>query len=261
MVLSLVLLLILAIQGSVIEALRRQKRVVNGDDVLPGEIPYQVSIQARESKYHHCGGTIIDEYHVLTAGHCVHEFNPEEFHVVSGTVDLNKPRHINNVSDFIVHNEYAEKYFMNDIALVQVSTPFIFDEYASPAVLPQEGEDVLINSTVLLSGFGRLRVQSEYSRTLKKANMKVWDMDYCKTEYESSHFLFTDSQICAFDLKHHGMCKGDSGGPLTNSNGKVIGVSSYTGDGCADSDTPSVFTKISGYIKWISSHICGEKLC
>lgn len=48
----------------------------------------------------------------------------------------------------------------------------------------------------------------------------------------------------------------DSGGPLSV-NGKIVGVVSFsTSNGCIDNDfKPQVYTKVSAYIDWISSHI------
>lgn len=45
-------------------------RIVGGTLATHGEFPGSVSLQTRQG-FHFCGGTLIDESHVLTAAHCV----------------------------------------------------------------------------------------------------------------------------------------------------------------------------------------------
>lgn len=46
-------------------------RIVNGTVAGLGEYPGKVSLQQRPGGNHFCGGTIIDQSHVVTAAHCV----------------------------------------------------------------------------------------------------------------------------------------------------------------------------------------------
>ena len=48
---------------------------MGGEDAKEGEFPYQVSLQLKGilGQGHYCGGSIIDEKTILTAGHCVTE--------------------------------------------------------------------------------------------------------------------------------------------------------------------------------------------
>lgn len=46
-------------------------RIIGGADALPGQFPYQISLIVNNS--HICGGSIIDNQWILTAGHCVAE--------------------------------------------------------------------------------------------------------------------------------------------------------------------------------------------
>lgn len=49
--------------------LRTGNRIVGGDLVAEGEIPWQVSIQDTYNQ-HLCGGTIINQFYIITAAHC-----------------------------------------------------------------------------------------------------------------------------------------------------------------------------------------------
>jgi len=50
-------------------------RITDGEDATPGEFPYQVSIRWGIPPFvpfkHACGGSIVHESFILTAGHCV----------------------------------------------------------------------------------------------------------------------------------------------------------------------------------------------
>lgn len=44
-------------------------KIVGGYDAKNGEFPYQVSI--RINNKHFCGGSILNQYYILTAAHCL----------------------------------------------------------------------------------------------------------------------------------------------------------------------------------------------
>lgn len=80
----------------------------------------------------YCGATIIDEKHVLTAGHCCYraeeEVNPSELTIVAGNLELNDKSVEKKVTDIFIHEQY--KYLegqlvlvINDIAALRV--PYI----------------------------------------------------------------------------------------------------------------------------------------
>lgn len=107
--------------------------MVGGDRAAIGEMPYQCSLRVYNN--HICGASIISERHVVTAAHCVDDWdeptNPR-YTVVCGTNYLNSYGHIYNVKDVIVHPEYkgtSETSWKNDIAVIQVSTNYLLEEF------------------------------------------------------------------------------------------------------------------------------------
>ena len=57
------------------------------------EIPWQVSIRKNITPHYHCGGTILDESTILTAGHCfdhklLGNYEKMDFRVVAGAIAL-----------------------------------------------------------------------------------------------------------------------------------------------------------------------------
>ncbi|XP_021932321.1 serine protease 27-like isoform X2 [Zootermopsis nevadensis] len=65
-------------------------RIVGGSSVTPGEFPWQVSLQLVSgwTARHICGGVVLANYWVLTAGHCTAGLSPTALSVVAGDNDL-----------------------------------------------------------------------------------------------------------------------------------------------------------------------------
>lgn len=53
-----------------ISEVKPQKRIVNGKEVVPNSIPWQVGLKNKKTKIIFCGGSIITSYHILTAAQC-----------------------------------------------------------------------------------------------------------------------------------------------------------------------------------------------
>ena len=74
----------------------------------------------------YCGGTVVASRYVVTAAHCVQQFNSSEIFVRVGEHDThvvgesNVERRV-NVSEIIVHQGFDISSYDNDIALVYLS--------------------------------------------------------------------------------------------------------------------------------------------
>ena len=47
-----------------------EQRIVGGDNAVKHSIPWQAALTSRGSNFIFCGGTVIDETHIMTAAHC-----------------------------------------------------------------------------------------------------------------------------------------------------------------------------------------------
>ena len=122
-------------------------RIVGGQDA-PSPIPWQAHLHYDSSPV--CGATIIDEETVLTTSICVVKSfsNPVElldkalFQIEAGVVfhgDSNAQT--KGVSEIIIHPCYrfAEKTFSafdNDLAILKLDPPLVFDDKVKPICLP-----------------------------------------------------------------------------------------------------------------------------
>ncbi|KAG7197995.1 hypothetical protein KM043_016220 [Ampulex compressa] len=229
-------------------------RIVNGEDAEPGEIPYQVSLQRLPSSKHFCGGSVLNENYVITAAHCVAGKSPATLKVVAGTIDLTIPKSEHYVEAVIIHEEYKPSdSWKNDIALLKVKTPFVETEHVSFVTLPEADIIVNANDVAVVSGWGRLFLGGPTTTRLQRVNIYIANQQYCKYVYNKLYANIYESQVCASDsIVEKGSCNGDSGGPLTV-RGTLIGLVSW-GLGCALSDYPTVYTRVSSYLGWIYTH-------
>ncbi|XP_018054743.1 PREDICTED: chymotrypsin-2-like [Atta colombica] len=230
-------------------------KIVNGENAKIGEIPYQVSLQYTEVSFHFCGGSILNNNYVITAAHCAEAIGaPSNVKVIAGTINLINPKSEHNVIKIIIHEEYDSlNSWINDIALLQVETPFIISKTVGFVPLPPKGFNVKVNDVAVVSGWGRLWQGGPTTVRLQRVNIFIADRTYCQYIYKQMNYNIYPTQICAYDSSiEKGSCHGDSGGPLTVG-GKLIGLVSWA-NGCASTSYPTVYTSVIEYLDWITAN-------
>ena len=102
-------------------------RIIGGEPAPENTWSWAVSIRLWNG--HFCGGSIINEWYVITAAHCF----TNKMHLLSsitvcaGTNRLSQTcNHHRKIKDIINHPAYNKGTFENDIALIRVDTPFNF---------------------------------------------------------------------------------------------------------------------------------------
>lgn len=110
---------------------------------------------------------------------------------------MEEPKNIAYVSRVIVHENYytsndVEKE--NDVALLKLREPLIFDENTQPITLPLPNAYTPGGTPVTLIGFGKNQTDGWYHDHLQKANLVVFSMEECRARhYEPIH----DTNLCA----------------------------------------------------------------
>ena len=254
-------------------------QIEGGRDAKHEKFPWQVSIGRTALgddafDRHHCGGSLLKAYWVLTAAHCLDKdggelengmqlIDPEELRelrVVHGATDL---RHtgraaMRRVAEVYYHCDYIGKPWRNDgndIALLRLSAPI--ESPTSYADLPTKIV-VSSNARAVVSGYGKTRSRNN-SPILRSAKVRIEDKRYCP--YAHGKYTISSREICAGFLDGNA-CKGDSGGPLmVVENGKQVlaGVVSWTWKICGGTRKPfTVYARVSHYLDWIHKTMQGQ---
>ncbi|XP_030265547.1 uncharacterized protein LOC115576963 [Sparus aurata] len=233
-------------------------RIVGGEDCPPGECPWQALLLNEEDRGF-CGGTILNEYVILTAAHCMNQ--SRYIYIKLGEFDVlvdhgNEATH--NVETIITHNNYKPKTYHNDIALIKLATPIKFSRYILPACIPEPdfAEKVLMRQPDgMVSGFGRIAEGRQPSTILQRLTVPYVDRATC---IESTQLRISHRMFCAgYDETAKDACQGDSGGPhVTHYRGTyfITGIVSW-GEGCARKGKYGIYTQVSKYIHWIREGI------
>jgi Trypsin len=90
---------------------------------------------------------------------------------------------------------------------------------------------------------------------LLKANLTVLNTKACARAYQQPKLIFAPDHVCT-SPKPQSACFGDSGGPLFNANGTLVGLVSGGSNDCVFPTLPNRYTRISTYTDWIWHAIC-----
>ncbi|CAL7944352.1 unnamed protein product [Xylocopa violacea] len=222
------------------------EELVGARDARPGQFPYAVSL--RMWNQHVCGGAIIDQYHILTAAHCVAAMkqNLNVVTVVSGSTNLQQGGTPHKVVGMWAHPNYDGKNKVNnDIGVIKLASPINYNNFQKSVPLASARPPA--HSTATVSAWGKVSVNGGVSNTLQYLNLKIIDLNQCRKYHELE---INNSAICTFNGVGTGLCNGDSGSPLVY-NGKVVGVVSR-GIPCAVG-APDVFTSVADTLSFINS--------
>lgn len=200
-----------------------------------------------------CGGSIISDSRVLTAAHCTienyytiviagaHEFSANEATQQRITVPS---------SHYRIHNAYNPLNLNNDVSVLILPSLLTLNQYVAKIELAQPSQGLFVNEQAIMSGWGVTDGGSTAAR-LRYVQRPVIANNVC-AQYYTFLGLIIDSTLCVSTVGGQGTCNGDSGGPLTTSNGGVqIGVVSFVAAaGCA-AGYPAGFARISSFRDWI----------
>jgi len=248
--------------------------IVGGRVTTPVEVPWQVYLIVIDvNGYHYlCGGTILDEMHILTAGHCVideygQSMEPHFVGVGSRTKPFQKKILVDQV---FPHPDFVSLPIMNDIAIIKTAQPIPFNKYSHSVCLPTKSLRLSAGETLRVSGFGRTKpmlkgkpfLPEERKPTVKSRmeipKLNLVDLPYlldkeCARMYK--HDYHSKTMLCAGNLEGgEDSCSGDSGGPIVQLKEGVatlVGVVSF-GMGCARPNWPGVYTQVTHYLDWIA---------
>ncbi|MEZ9868437.1 trypsin-like serine protease [Vibrio sp. 10N.261.51.A4] len=247
--------------------------IVNGSDASVTEFPSMASLFIDRIDYDgvystgpYCGATILDNYHVLTAAHCIYgDENAQLFTVVVPQLEdtslfpngsIQKVR----VSEVYYRTDYSNsinQLLRNDIAILKLEASLNLQSSAE-TVIPQFDTYLNAANDFVAVGHGDIETDVDGTTLLQQVDLTYVDTLNCKAVFGP---LVTDKQICfngngPNNGLYGGTCQGDSGGPVFWKNGSTyeqVGITSFGPTTCGDDiGVTSVFTEVYDYKDWIT---------
>ncbi|KAL5279357.1 hypothetical protein ACFFRR_003756 [Megaselia abdita] len=218
-------------------------KVYGGQNATAGQFPYQVSILLNNEL--HCGGSIIGPNIILTAAHCVYNYDIKHLKVVAGTTNLLAGNGVvRTVRRYVYHKYYkrTDNDMDYDIAIIWVTKKFAYSRLIAPISMPRSNSQIS-TGPACLSGFGWTGPNSSGTPYLQWAKVSIEPNTTCQ-QYRQ----YTARMICASVTGWPSSCPGDSGGPLVKG-GLLVGVVSW-GYGCG-TQAPGFYCNVPSYRNWI----------
>ncbi|NP_001166087.1 serine protease 70 precursor [Nasonia vitripennis] len=236
------------------------KRIVGGHPTVQGEWPWIAGLF--NAGRHICGGSLIDEIHVLTAAHCVAQMNSWDvarLTVRLGDYDIKTPHEVRHVEKrvkrVVRHRGFDMRTLYNDVAILTLNEPVEFSETIRPVCLPS-GANLYTGKQAVVIGWGSLREGGPAPGKLQQVSIKIWSNAICKQKYGgAAPGGIVDSFLCAGEAARDS-CSGDSGGPLMVNDGRwtQVGIVSW-GIGCGKGQYPGVYTRVTHFLPWIYKNL------
>ncbi|XP_026744119.1 serine protease persephone-like [Trichoplusia ni] len=241
-----------------------------GVNAFEGEFPHMALLGYgkifSETEFN-CGGSLISDRFVLTAGHCTRALNVGNVTIaVFGLLSLKQTpskRNIYGVKNIIKHPMYKPPKKYHDIALLEMDRLVTLDKFVVPACL--HVGDLVDDSRAYATGWGYLGYNQDRAAVLQ--NIPLWKVphDTCSLKFSPYKRHLPDgivdaSQMCyGDDGTPRDTCQGDSGGPIQIKSKNIycmyiiLGVTSFGYTTCATVGYPGVYTRVSNYVPWIES--------
>ncbi|KAK0415097.1 hypothetical protein QR680_011771 [Steinernema hermaphroditum] len=209
--------------------------IFGGSPAAAGQYPFFVSLQVN-GYWHDCGGALISNRHVITAGHCIwspqsayrYAYQAEQAYVQSYAVRMGTNLHSGGVSYRVawvkIHPYFNRVNLYNDVAIIGLAAPVQFNNLVQPIRL-MRGRAGPQQAMAIGLGFMRFdprtRPPSSLSPTTLQQLPVTIDADYtCRTQLFPIHMR--DFTMCIKGSQpRSGPLPGDSGSPLVVKRGNV----------------------------------------
>lgn len=241
-------------------------RIIGGSIAEVGQWPWQLTLHYRGS--HVCGAVLVSPYFVLTAAHCFPSnpeskpLDPKDWKVYGGVVSLDRLPQPNVVEKILLNENYNSNTNDQDVALLKLASPAVFNDRVQPACLPFFNKRFTHGTKCWTSGFGTTDAGSNsVSNSLREVTVDIIESQVCNSPKMYGGTV-TKNMICAgHESGGRDSCQGDSGGPLVCESGNIwylAGITSW-GSGCGRENKPGVYTKVTSVLPWIYSNMQREK--
>uniref|UniRef100_A0A3Q3VWX4 Peptidase S1 domain-containing protein n=1 Tax=Mola mola TaxID=94237 RepID=A0A3Q3VWX4_MOLML len=221
---------------SFIQEQQVETRIIGGYESWAHSWPWQVSLQFVNMPA--CGGAIISPQWVVSAAHCFKRCFKQGVYIL-----------VVGVSMIISHRGYNTRTKENDVSLLKLQKPLVFNQFIRPIDIWMSPLSPSRKCTI--TGWGSTQENGPRVQRLQEVNVTILPPEVCNQYYLGR---MRPSMFCAGrDRGGVDACQGDSGGPLacfTGSRFELAGLVSW-GIGCGRARRPGVYTKLQQNVEWI----------
>uniref|UniRef100_A0A1A9X3Z5 Lectizyme n=1 Tax=Glossina brevipalpis TaxID=37001 RepID=A0A1A9X3Z5_9MUSC len=208
-----------------LKQLSKETLIVGGEIAPQAFAPWQVSLQNQYGN-HFCGGAIIDDQYVVTAASCVAGLQKNNLKVVTSTNIWDGEAWQYEVEDVIFHCNFDKPLYHNDIALIKLTTLIAYDEKTQNITIA-ELDELKEGENLTMTGWGSWSVGQDYPVELKKLEVTYISNENCRRLYGLNRNDIDEGHLCVQPPSGTGACHGDTGGPLVNEEGVLVGVGNF----------------------------------
>ena len=239
-------------------------RIVGGDVAFRRDFPFMVALvdagQSDNLRAQFCGGSLLADRWVVTAGHCVDgSRNSSNVEVLVATDNLQQGGERQRVRRVLYHPNYqGSPAYDYDIALLELETPLLLPRL--PLLRSSQGDLASPGTLGRVLGWGSSFFGGSSSPQLQQVDVPIISNQRCREIYGNR---VTNAMLCAgFPQGGADACSGDSGGPMLvrDSQGlwRNVGIVSW-GEDCARAEFPGVYSRVSVLSDWVVNTVPRER--
>lgn len=260
-----------------------QNKIVGGEETEPYEFPWTARLAYlwKGMRLFRCGGSLISEYFVVTAAHCVVDLRVYELVAVrlgewdtttledckeedNGERTCNRFPHRDIPVETVIPHEQYSKHTLNhehDIAVIKLSKRAPSTDSISPICIPtaEMDSELLVNrESFVVAGWGKTSETESFSIRKLKVTLPGQPLSKCIKAYSSLKVQFTENQLCVGGTAGRDSCRGDSGGPLMviiDNHWHLAGIVSVGPVKCGTAGIPGIYTRLGRYLDWVAGRI------
>lgn len=249
--------------------------IIGGEDATRDQWPSMLSLELRgvQGWTHVCGAVLIDEWHALTAAHCVDGITVADVRVLAGVLNRDDLPGTNGqdlrLAEYTLHPNFQrlEDGIPNNIAIIRLlDRANTAQDNVKGALLPPDDSNDFNHAGCFMAGYGRTSDSPIMANTLQWRQIISIANGDCQDRFQGIQYAkILESHICTMsDPPQHGACLGDAGGPLYCSATEADTTTKYLAGvmswfaavtGNCNLQYPVASSRISKYLDWINATI------
>lgn len=179
-------------------ATKQFPKIAGGRPADPGEYPWMAALITKNAASGaFCGGVLITDRHVLSAAHCSNRIKIQDLYVRLGEYSFEMANETRTrdfrVAEIRQHYDFDAATYENDIAILKLLRPSVFNSYIWPICMPPMSDNYDGKRAVVI-GWGTQFFGGPHSSTLMEVTVPIWKNEDCQEKY--AHKIH-ETSMCA----------------------------------------------------------------